>query len=159
MSNDSKRGHRAHALSHQACPYVLGISRLVPPCAVAIRIAHFSNLRELDVYLSALLHPPAKLPLWLGGNKKILAKSCAFERKNLQIVHKIKRKFNAVSSCCERGKLFLTLLRSLKKGFSCKVVGGELDGAWRGEAGDRVHILTFSMAERVHDKDSNPFGH
>ena len=104
MSNDSKRGHRAHALSHQACPYVLGISRLAPPCAIAIRIAHFSNLRELDVYLSALLHPPAKLPLWLGGNKKILAKSCAFERKNLQIVHKIKRKFNAVSSCCERGK-------------------------------------------------------
>ena len=86
----------AHALSHQACPYVLGISRLAPPCAVAIRIAHFSNLRELDVYLSALLHPPAKLPLWLGGNKKILAKSCAFERKNLQIVHKIKCKFDAV---------------------------------------------------------------
>jgi hypothetical protein len=90
----------AHALSHQACPYVLGISRLAPPCAVAIRIAHFSNLRELDVYLSA----PAKLPLWLGGNKKILAKSCAFERKNLQIVHKIKCKFDAVGSCCERGK-------------------------------------------------------
>ena len=63
----------------------------------------------------------------------------------------------SISSISVR-KLFLTL-RSLKKGFSCKVVGGELDGAWRGEAGDRVHILTFSMAERVHDKDSNPFGH
>ena len=129
MSNDSKRGHRAHALSHQACPYVLGISRLVPPCAVAIRIAHFSNLRELDVYLSALLHPPAKLPLWLGGNKKILAKSCAFERKNLQIVHKIKRKFNAVSSCCERGKLFLTLLlRPVQDSFSDRVLHALLHG-------------------------------
>lgn len=63
----------------------------------------------------------------------------------------------SISSISVR-KLFLTL-RSLKKGFSCKVVGGELDGAWRGEAGDRVHILTFSMAERVRDKDSNPFGH
>lgn len=75
----------AHALSHQACPYVLGISRLAPPCAVAIRIAHFRTFANSTCIF--------KLPLWLSGNTKILAKSCAFERKNLQIVHKIKRKF------------------------------------------------------------------
>ena len=29
-------------------PYVLGIARLAPPCAIAVRIAHFSNIHELD---------------------------------------------------------------------------------------------------------------
>jgi hypothetical protein len=42
----------AHALSHQACPYVHGIARLAPPCAIAVLIAHFSNIRELDVFLT-----------------------------------------------------------------------------------------------------------
>jgi len=41
-----------HALSHQARPYVHRMACLTSPCAVSLLIAHFSNIRELDVYLT-----------------------------------------------------------------------------------------------------------
>jgi len=35
----------AHALSHHACPYVHVISRLAPPCAIALRLSSVGSQR------------------------------------------------------------------------------------------------------------------
>jgi len=41
-----------HALSHQARPYLHMMACLTSPCAVSLLIAHFSNMHELDVFLT-----------------------------------------------------------------------------------------------------------
>jgi len=42
----------AHLVSHQACPSVHSIARLTPQCAVALLIAHFQIMHELDVFFT-----------------------------------------------------------------------------------------------------------